>query len=85
MATLVIEIPDELREQGEAFAAVLRRLPPEALRAYLEDLADDAWCAHLAREAEARLESGQSCLLDWEDVEAELNELPDSGRGGGEA
>ncbi|NLC55530.1 MAG: hypothetical protein GX774_01670 [Armatimonadetes bacterium] len=77
MTTLTIRIPDELRELGERFARMLESMPPEAVRAYLEDLEDDAWCAAQARQAEAEIASGETTLLDWEDVDAQLDALPD--------
>lgn len=77
MATLTVSIPDELKELGERFARTLEALPPESIRAYLEDIDDDAWCAAQAREAEAEIASGQVELLDWEEVEARLDALPD--------
>lgn len=68
MAKVMIEVPDELRELGEAFAASLRQLPPESLRAYLEDLQDDARCARAADEVRKRIASGQSHWVDWEET-----------------
>ncbi len=77
MATVTIEIPDDLRDPGEAFAEAIRQLPPDSLRAYLQDFQDDAWCARAAREVRQRIASGESHWVDWSESEARLDALPD--------
>ncbi len=77
MAKLTIEIPDDLQDLGEAFAATLQQLPPQALRAYLEEFQDDAWCGRAADEVSRKIASGNSHWVDWEETEAKLDALPD--------
>ena len=77
MTSVTIDLPDELHDLGEAFAEALRRMPPEAIRAYLEDVADDAWCAEQARTVKRRIASGESRWVEWSETEAKLDALPD--------
>ncbi|MBI3946911.1 MAG: hypothetical protein HY321_13390 [Armatimonadetes bacterium] len=57
MATLTVELPPDLEAQADAAVQVsgqpLPELVRDALRAYFEDLLDDAACARLARHARA--------------------------------
>ncbi len=81
MPTLTMELPPDLLAQAEAAVQASGRPLPdlvqEALRAYFEDLLDDAACTRVALEAKARLASGEEHWLDWEGVKAELDALPD--------
>jgi predicted DNA-binding protein len=75
MTTLTIELPEELRDQAERAAqeqgASVDELVRELLAEYLEELEDIAE----ARQVLARIESGESKPIPWEEAKAQLEEM----------
>ena len=81
MTRLTIHIPDELRRRAKAAAALRGESLSDAVRAFLERYVQDAMeeeeDIQAIRQIEARIASGEEILVDWAEVEAELDALPD--------
>ncbi|MBI4506573.1 MAG: hypothetical protein HY691_13640 [Chloroflexi bacterium] len=83
MATkLTVALPEELSRRAKARAALEGTTLSAVIRSHLEefaaglDLLEEAEDLRVVREIEARIERGEEPLRDWEDVKAELDDLP---------
>ncbi len=78
---LTIAIPDDLRRRAKSIAALrdesISDVIARALEEYVEKAIEEAEDLRLVHEVEARIGRGESTWHDWEDVEKELNALPD--------
>jgi PHD/YefM family antitoxin component YafN of YafNO toxin-antitoxin module len=75
--------PAILTQHGRAAAVLVNPEQWDRLFARLralEEALEQAEDARAVKAIEARLASGEEVLLDWEDVEAELNALPNGDR-----
>jgi predicted DNA-binding protein len=80
---LTVRVPEELRRRAQERAATegttLSRIIRERLEEFVAgwDAAEEAEDVRVADEAEARLARGEERLLEWSEVDAELEALPD--------
>jgi len=80
MVKLTVKVPEVLRRRAKAVAALrgetVSDVVREALAEYIAEAMEQADDVRAIEEIEARIAVGEEAVLDWADVEAELDGLP---------
>lgn len=77
MVKLTVKVPEALRRRAKAVAALrgetVSDVVREALAEYISEAMEQADDVRAIEEIEARIAAGEEAVLDWADVEAELD------------
>ena len=80
MVKLTVKVPEVLRRRAKAVAALrgetVSDVVREALAEYIAEAMEQADDVRAIEEIEARIAAGEEAVLDWADIEAELDALP---------